>query len=304
MAPKRSEAEVAGMGIRRDYFHLFPKLPVELQLLIWDFWRASRWPAIRHCLMYTQHGLYYAAYDVQRSEYVTVSTTISLKSFIKGDPTYPMVSKVQLGEDRLVKSLDDPTDLRRSRGGKLPIFLKTPTPVSCAYVDFEKDVFFIESIGSYPAQLPFLYSGIDPRPNTLNQGYDPKWHKHIQQLAIRVPRTDMWSDEDNIALLECSALRTLLIVSDIPIPWRILDGGNNIIDNEDPLALKGYILLDRVTSFLRGICWDLNWFVTGGLFTQQESAEVFAEQMRKTLGRTSLNVDIKIVEDLHDGVYW
>ncbi|KAI5863630.1 hypothetical protein GGS23DRAFT_564674 [Durotheca rogersii] len=151
-----------------DRFHLFSKLPMELQLMIWDLWRASQ-PIIRHYMFTDSDGKRrYAAYDMSKGAMATRAFLDPRPLLTPGEAVDPMDIKIRLTGE--VASADSWYELRNVSYDYNVIGRPLRSPF--ARVNFHKDFFFFHSWSEMPGHLRFMYPRINSQaPKQLDDGH-------------------------------------------------------------------------------------------------------------------------------------
>ncbi|KAI1854743.1 hypothetical protein JX265_002380 [Neoarthrinium moseri] len=224
MAPTRTQPQPA-----RE-LHNFPRLPKEIQLLIWDFWRQHA-PIIRHYFVLHLSGRAYAAFNCETKNWVQTASRTAEPSH--DDPLDPMEHKILFTNAINVA---------------LPGTL-SPAPVSWAHesahgsvyshihqilsghyffdrgntlrpahasVNFRKDVFFIDNIGyRLPGRMRFLFHRIGARRPRWVENH---WAAKIEKLAFYVNGSQQselngfWGEIDIEALANMRLLKKVYLV--------------------------------------------------------------------------------------------
>ncbi|KAK8110242.1 uncharacterized protein PG998_006699 [Apiospora kogelbergensis] len=153
--PTQASSEAAARTLihkesrRLTRFHLFTKLPIELQLIIWSFWREDQ-PVLRHYMVLTRHTRAYAALDFIAGKFVP--TAAHSTDSTKDDPLDPMEFKIRFSNSVLTTkgSYDDPLSVILNPSSDVPSDSRevfTRLSPAFAWVNFEKDIFCIENLG-------------------------------------------------------------------------------------------------------------------------------------------------------------
>jgi hypothetical protein len=74
-------------------FHLFIALPMELQLMIWAFWRSDQ-SVIHHYMFMGRHHRFYTAYDTAEKRYLRTTAKSVDPDLFGGTPLDPMEYKI------------------------------------------------------------------------------------------------------------------------------------------------------------------------------------------------------------------
>ncbi|KAI1086313.1 hypothetical protein F5B19DRAFT_169422 [Rostrohypoxylon terebratum] len=121
-------------------FCFFPKLPRQLQLRIWDFWRDR----VRHFFFYFTERQYYAGYDFRRKRFITEKDDLDCGGI-----------RIDFGNWKLpVMRIDNLNELKsvtcpRKRSGVPSL----TTPSKFARINFRKDEIFVIDI-SFRSYIP------------------------------------------------------------------------------------------------------------------------------------------------------
>ncbi|KAI1503990.1 hypothetical protein F5X99DRAFT_373158 [Biscogniauxia marginata] len=178
-------------------FHLFPKLPIELQLMVWEFWRPDQ-PSIRHYFFLEALGRSYAAVDMQTNRAVLMDES----------PLDPMKYKICF-TNKVATIADRDTITSIIKGSISKGMRASP---SYTWVDFEKDVFFVHNTTyKLSGHLRFIYRQMGERsPHVIENNH---WSIKIQQLALLVSvDTEDLADLDRYTFSHLSALKTVYLV--------------------------------------------------------------------------------------------
>ncbi|KAI2628308.1 hypothetical protein GGS21DRAFT_492628 [Xylaria nigripes] len=239
-------------------FHLFTKLPKEIQLMIWRFWEENHSP-IYHYLILCARGRCYAAIDSEEGRPLLSTARSASMMLDDGTPLNPFEHKIRFA-NRVMGNITESfmiNNLISLASTKTPNQLDTDyraTSTSFStWVNFDRDVFFLGSNYRYPGQLRFLFSGIGTRsPSALK---DDHWAHRIQQLALYVSENDHLSDLDRKTLPQLKGLRKVLLVIHSPerygrrlqmgLLWKIDD----LLESRLPVSVDLYALKARVEGF-------------------------------------------------------
>ncbi|KAF2963075.1 hypothetical protein GQX73_g10501 [Xylaria multiplex] len=171
-----------------DEFHLFPTLPVELQLMIWEFSRINQNPIHHYLFIKRDEVRFYAAIDVEDG-IVGISRPTSHAVIDDDMQLNHLGDKIRLtGNVRTaVRRLAYPYEVRLW-GIDETIFTPDPEP-AYTWVDFDKDVFILGSFGKpiewYFRHCAWVFAPIIIREEGLVIGSD-HWAHRIQQLGVYV----------------------------------------------------------------------------------------------------------------------
>ncbi|KAL7619932.1 hypothetical protein AAE478_010479 [Parahypoxylon ruwenzoriense] len=271
-----------------DRFHLFPRLPAELQLMIWSFWRESQ-PAIRHYMIVNKKDQRcYGAYDLSLGDF---DTRLSKSAELKGNDTVdPMEVKIRL--TGTVKKIDCRWELLRH----IRFQYRMPLIISRPYVqvNFEKDIFFCYSRSKRPGQLRALFPRIDTWiPKQID---DNNWCLRIRQLAIWLPKSLSLDRADRAALSQLRALKTIFLICDPDSMPPIVDADNNPLESEGLIPIEQSLIAPR----MHHLSFDevpLNPYEGARIKLE---AKNFARKLKRVFKNNRRKVDIMIVEDLED----
>ncbi|KAI1412846.1 hypothetical protein F5Y13DRAFT_199707 [Hypoxylon sp. FL1857] len=151
-----------------DHFHLFLRLPVELQLMIWAFARENRL-VIRHAVFYGPTQRDHGARNAESGEFITASI---IKNIAKEGPND-------------ILDTSKPKTLFRSLTKKIKSWDKHIFQASTS-VSFDKDIFsiFLPPVDTYLSS-GYLFDSIH------GGGEIPKWKEnwwcYVQQLEVWWP---------------------------------------------------------------------------------------------------------------------
>ncbi|KAI1125138.1 hypothetical protein F5Y10DRAFT_268380 [Nemania abortiva] len=189
-------------------FHLFTALPMELQLIIWEFWMEHQ-PVIYHYLLLTPKGRCYAALDTDTGRLVN-TTGKGLEPDINDDvPLDPAKCKIRFtGKVMTTTRARVIQDILYIQ--YCPRYRSRPHPVH-TWVDFKRDVFFLLSTYRFSGQLRFLFNGIGAYlPADIK---DDHWPHRIQQLAIYLHSImDPLDDLDRDAFSQLKGLQKVFLI--------------------------------------------------------------------------------------------
>ncbi|KAK8066704.1 hypothetical protein PG997_013451 [Apiospora hydei] len=165
-----------------DHFHLFPKLPPELQLMVWTMWRQDE-PILRHYMSLFHDTRFYAALNPAAKEFVQTSARSAASD--QDDPLDPMEYKIRFTNE--IRTVQGKTEhplavafrshMVFNEGGYRHL------KPAFAWVNFEKDIFSIENISHrLGGRFRFLMHQIGAKvPKPLAPGH---WASRIQTLAL------------------------------------------------------------------------------------------------------------------------
>ncbi|KAK7954715.1 hypothetical protein PG988_015409 [Apiospora saccharicola] len=219
-----------------DHFHLFPKLAIELQLMIWSFWRQDQ-PILRHYMSLFHDTRFYAAFDPSTKTFVR--TTARSADSEEDDPLDPMEHKIRftnqiqtvVGQQKSVLSV-----VLRSHSRYDEVGYQHLKP-AFAWVNFEKDFFNIENINHrVDGRFRFLMHNIGAKiPKPLAPDH---WASRIQTLTMRT---------------ECRPNRPGVIYGGMPYisDWYIMGDRSGIYGAPDPLTDVDDQVLQIMTSLKR-----------------------------------------------------
>ncbi|KAI1207615.1 uncharacterized protein F4807DRAFT_469134 [Annulohypoxylon truncatum] len=248
----------------RHRFRLFQKLPPELQLMIWDFWREDRLE-VRHFMFYFTEGLCYGAYDFQRRIFITEEI-----------PVDPMRVKIDLRVSRYpVQKLNNWRQLGHALRGKAP---RVAASSPFAWVDFKKDGFVTYDL------LPEWWR---PRYFAFDKCYSD-WWRHVTHLNLCV-RKELKPEFYNYLPDELCALKTLSILRVPPLRCKrnnfmfLIDQGLLQRGFQYPDSWDETLARDKILSSIR--------------FEYQRPVKTAAEQIEHSFRMSGREIDIKIVWD-------
>jgi hypothetical protein len=155
-------------------FHLFTKLPGEIQALIWKFAREDQ-PVLRHYMLLARGGRReYATVDLKTRQ--LASPVARSAQYNRDIPAEPALSKIHF-----------PKGVRWVRRTRHPGSKSEDTVhprASAAWVDFNRDIFFIaNSEFDRPGQMRFLLGDAKRKTKTISAQH---WAKRIQRLSLDV----------------------------------------------------------------------------------------------------------------------
>ncbi|KAI1497234.1 hypothetical protein F5X99DRAFT_413325 [Biscogniauxia marginata] len=201
-------------------FHLFSKLPVEIQHVIWSFYNETQ-PIIRHCFSIRpkgrkRSGRAYAAFDEENRLFVDRTGKQ------KDDAEFLNRQKIKLVGKVLV--LDESSQLPADTSALPAIYQGRTVPLSPAYiwVNFDHDIFYFGrsryGIGRRPHVhytedwFRFLSNPIDAKiPPILDDGH---WIFQVRKLALNVPPASLPMPQSDMDILSrAKRLRKLFIVA-------------------------------------------------------------------------------------------
>ncbi|RYP18445.1 hypothetical protein DL765_003957 [Monosporascus sp. GIB2] len=178
---------------------------------------------------------FYGALDTTVGRFMTDSPVARTAERGVDDPPDPLVSKIRF-TNRVFKIAHNSTFNATLNG--IPPLASNIYP-AYAWVDFERDIFFIDGRHRFPGLLRVLFHGINRRmPPQLD---DDHWSRRIRQLAIRVSKSDSLEELDKSALAHMRTLKTVFLLPVIPVTehvWFFYCGGSE----DDPLLPKGLVM--------------------------------------------------------------
>ncbi|KAI3325465.1 hypothetical protein HD806DRAFT_552741 [Xylariaceae sp. AK1471] len=180
-------------------FHLFTALPIELQLMIWAYWRSDQ-PVIHHYMFMGRYRRFYAAYDADQKTLLETTAKSADPGLFEGAPLDPMEYKIRFTNTVATALRFSDMNTRRINQQSARLQLKRPAHT---WVNFEKDVFFFRNVGyRFPGELKFLFYRIGVKmPKDIK---DDHWAHNIRQLAIYT-----FENEDSLCELDCRAFSQL-----------------------------------------------------------------------------------------------
>ncbi|KAI1260567.1 hypothetical protein F5Y18DRAFT_441765 [Xylariaceae sp. FL1019] len=205
-------------------FHFYPKLPMEIKLMIWAFYRQDQSP-IWHFMFLTPEGRIYAAQDVETSCIVESTAHSAAADSKKGSiPVDPEEYDIRLTNcskvaasatyfGGLLDMIMNPTS--RARYYYNPVLDWHPKQPTHSWANFGRDVFIFGSGYRHPGQLRFLFDYIGHvAPKDLAEDH---WARRIQVLAMFVSLHDglFLSDLDRRAFTQLNALRKVVLISHV-----------------------------------------------------------------------------------------
>ncbi|KAI8628379.1 hypothetical protein F5Y19DRAFT_486056 [Xylariaceae sp. FL1651] len=197
-----------------DKFHLFTELPLELQLLVWKFWREGR-PVIHHYLFVSPKGRCYAALDTKRDKFIHTTTQCAKTEVRHGTSLNPMEYKIRFTNSVWMitdyQCVDFLVNMVCNAREFWPYFWgEGEKGTLYTWVNFEKDIFFVGSNYRWPGQLRFLFYRIGGKlPQAIK---DDHWALRIQQLAMYVSDKDSLCELDRRAFSQLKHLRKVFLI--------------------------------------------------------------------------------------------
>ncbi|KAI0886919.1 uncharacterized protein GGS22DRAFT_199242 [Annulohypoxylon maeteangense] len=182
-------------SIPKPSFQFFTRLPTELQLMIWDFWREQK-GVVRHFIIYRTEGPCYGAYDVNLRRFITEEGSVD-----------PMNVKINLKVSKHpVRRFNEWQTMDRSFGRRPP---SVKTKSSFAWVNFEKDVFFTYDMLPHWWRSRYFSFGI----------HYSDWWRYAQRLTLCVNKEP---DQKFYKYLpdELASIKTISILHLDPIKHR------------------------------------------------------------------------------------
>lgn len=232
-------------------FHLFPKLPAELQLLVWKAWREDQ-PVIRHYFSLEAGGRVYAASDLETPGLITTAARSAEPG--SNDPIDPEEYKIRFTNGvTTIGGTDTVARLTKVLNAGNAYGKGSLVKPAYTWVNFEKDIFIINNTTyNYGGRLRFLLRGIGAKfPAELSSNH---WATRIQKLALRVQ--DAWQrarepcgriDElDGKIISKMKALKTIYIITarnphERPVDWSydsrpmgVLPPATRLVGNDHP----------------------------------------------------------------------
>ncbi|KAK8001633.1 hypothetical protein PG991_013855 [Apiospora marii] len=309
-----------------DHFHVFPNLPIELQLMIWSFWRADQ-PVLRHYMSLFNDTRFYAALDSSTKMFVrTASRSVASE---QNDPLDPMEHKIRFTNriQTILGQHGNPLSvvLRPYSYSNVAVRYRQLAP-AFAWVNFEKDIFNIENINHrLDGRFRFLMHNIGvkiPKPLAPNH-----WASRIQTLTLRtdcrpirpprigaivrsndgrtigdeygayrspVPFTDL---DDQVLEIMTSLRRILLVMQSInfcPITLPILSS-----PDATPGGYLDYAAIEAAHTKARITTRTFNGVKMYDCLCSAEltSTEVIGEMRQKLDGMGKQGVELKLVVD-------
>lgn len=168
-------------------FRYFPRLPREIQEMVWEYYDASE-PITRHYFFNSDHGRCYVAMDAERGVLTSGLTKAKNPPAMRLDPASETVfHKIQFAgrgvcTTSLATPLRDMWELRPSSWAKA----KGAPPLS-AYVNFDRDVFAFQNLpDGMHDPFRFLTVPINSKNMTPSKMHK-EWMARIQRAAIYPP---------------------------------------------------------------------------------------------------------------------
>ncbi|RYP75823.1 hypothetical protein DL770_007340 [Monosporascus sp. CRB-9-2] len=246
---------------------------------------------------------FYGALDTTLGRFMTNSTVARAAERGVDDPPDPLASKIRF-TNRVLKIAHSSTFNAALKG--IPRLTSNIYP-AYAWVDFERDVFFIGGMHRFPGLLLFLFHGTNWRmPPQLD---DDHWSRRIRQFAMRVSKSDSLEELDKSALAHMRMLKTVFLLPVIPAKehvWFCYCGGRE----DDPLLPKGPMMFTEAARIWNSCQARLMrlpfptpppWFRSFAVDLQEElkGAEAFSNQLRAFFDEIGhRRVEIKIVADM------
>ncbi|RYP20486.1 hypothetical protein DL767_009440 [Monosporascus sp. MG133] len=246
---------------------------------------------------------FYGAFDTTLGRFMTNSTLARTAERGVDDPPDPLVSKIRF-TNSVLKIAHSSTFNAALKG--IPCLASNLYP-AYAWVDFERDIFFIGGRHRFPGLLRFLFHGINWRkPPQLD---DDHWSRHIRQLAIRVSKSDSLEELDKSALAHMRTLKTVFLLPAVPDRehvWFCHCRGSK----DDPPLPKGLIMFTEAARILNSYQARLMSLpfpppppglrsLPVDLQEELKGAEAFSGQLRAFFDEIGhRGVEIKIVADL------
>lgn len=253
-------------------FHCFSKLPQEIQLLVWDAWR-EHVPTVRHYFVLELNGRGYAAFNCTSKSWIQIAARTAKPAL--DDPMDPLehkilfTNKISFASPKPNSPAPDTWDLTYALLSLRPrineildgnYFSDQGNTLRPAYawVNFRKDVFFVDTIGyRLPGRLRFLFYDIGNRlPQLFGINH---WATKIQKLAFYIngPRQSklygLWDEIDINALAKMRLLKQIFLVfqcsgCSVEYQYRADSHGfvHDITNNEK--HLPGAIVVDEYSG--------------------------------------------------------
>ncbi|CAJ2508972.1 Uu.00g139980.m01.CDS01 [Anthostomella pinea] len=205
-------------------FHLFPRLPPEIQLIIWAIWREDQ-PVMRQYCFMEREGRCYAALDMEKLQFVkTAGGSIDLRTG-ESAPLDPMEHQICFTNN--ISTVTVPEDiLRMFRNPRIEQNRRILSP-AYTWVNFQRHTFFVHNAHyRLPGRLRFLFHNIGAKiPQEIKSDH---WSKRIQKLAVfATAESNTLNDLDKAALLQLTGMKTVFII--LPMHhynnWRQLKDG-------------------------------------------------------------------------------
>ncbi|KAI1260367.1 hypothetical protein F5Y18DRAFT_256308 [Xylariaceae sp. FL1019] len=255
-------------GGKLDKFHLFTKLPTELQLLVWKFYREGQ-PVLYHHMSLTRRGRVYSARDMQKGELVTTTAQSANQHDADGQALDPAEYKIRFVNGVIMKSAR--LDVVSS-AGYYPLGETWKSPAE-TWVNFEKDVFFLDSSYDKPGQLRFLFRFFNRE--TPMDIPDDHWAHRIRQLAIYVDeRHSSLADFDRRAFGQLRGLRRVWLVVCRSF-WR---GSGELVDINIVMASLEQSASYDVSTYRKNVIEDRRRIASG---IRDELRQIFQTAKRR-----------------------
>ncbi|CAJ2509313.1 Uu.00g143390.m01.CDS01 [Anthostomella pinea] len=192
-------------------FHYFPRLPVELQLMIWGFYRGSK--AIRHSFSIKNGQRVYAAFDEEKGKIVSIRAKRGDSSIVPGVQNIRLTGKVCFEtRDWAIKTLWKPASWVEHE--------RRDTSAAGVLADFEHDVFYSDLISfirrsrNPPGWFRFVRNPISQSNLTKLKG--DRWVLKVEKLALPLwchgPSPDQADEFDMKVLTRMTSLKTVMFV--------------------------------------------------------------------------------------------
>ncbi|KAK8040990.1 hypothetical protein PG994_013997 [Apiospora phragmitis] len=307
-----------------DHFHLFPKLPLEIQLMVWSIWRQDV-PVIRHHMSLFDETRFYGALNPATKEFVRVPARSAASD--QDDPLDPMEYKIRFTNQvqTMQGKYDDPLGIAyRSPSVSHEPGFRHLKP-AFVWVNFEKDIFTIQNIDHrHSGSFRFLMHNIGSKvPKPLAPDH---WASRIQTLALQTEcqppseygrhsfsrsmeygqgpkfsRPLFMGIDDQVLQIMASLKRILLVMKGFAVCelvgplMRVTDNPGGYLDYA---AIQAAHKEEKGDTFMHyGIRRYDDWCAA-----QLSSSEIVGELRQKLDGMGKQGVEVKLVVDMLVGV--
>ncbi|KAI1822410.1 hypothetical protein F4861DRAFT_390101 [Xylaria intraflava] len=207
------------------------RLPREIQLMISAFLREDR-PVVHHYMILGEKGRWYGAFNTHRREFVDTSTR-TMDSRYDDWEHLPDAheAKIRLtGDIMKINTATEIQDLTKWPNDRHRVDPKPRNRKLPAWVNFDKDIFFLGSSYKFDGKLRFLFRGINARmPQPLSLGH---WAHRIQYLAMYITGVNVYplAELDSKAFSQLDSLQKVYLVASLshsPEPGQPDGAGND-----------------------------------------------------------------------------
>ncbi|KAI1372471.1 hypothetical protein F4677DRAFT_432365 [Hypoxylon crocopeplum] len=271
------------------HFSLFPKLPIEIQLMIWEFYTENQ-PIIRHCFLRetknaSTYMQYYVAFDEESRSFV--DKTVDARD----DTNLPTHRKVVLPYDCKPVSVERPpytaTRIRNMVQHGRRTHRKTPIQSRVTLANFDRDIFYFwgDTFDAFQCMA-------DHTTPSLPSKY---WLFSVRHLAFNTEKSGALylSEWGNQLLARMKRLKTVYIIAE-EVPGGLTSDG-----------LSRY--RDRVqhhnTPKATGLM-DLEAFKSASRWVLSAERLRWASEFRGTLEKVFQNHGMKVKVEIVVDMYW